>query len=77
MKIDKYVKFLLTIIAACLVLIVGKMYDFVTPVQAETTSSAAILNTQGNVVDVRIVGGVGYDENFDWWNVAVGYDRYR
>ena len=70
MKIDKYVKFLLTVITVCLVMIVGKMYDFVAPAQAETTSSVAVLNTQQtNVVDVRIVGGVGYSERSGNWHV--------
>ena len=74
MKIDKYVKFLLTVIAVCLVMIVGKMYDFVTPAQAEPASSAAVFNaTQNGVVDVRIVDGVGYDRRLDYWQV---YDPY-
>ena len=70
MKIDKYVKFLLTVIAVCLVMIVGKMYDFVAPAHAETTSSSAVLNTQqSNVVDVRIVDGVGYNNRLNYWVV--------
>ena len=70
MKIDRYVKFLLTVIAVCLVMIVGKMYDFVTPAQAEPAASAAVLNaTQNGVVDVRIVGGVGYNERSGNWHV--------
>ena len=75
MKIDKYVKFLLTVITVCLVLIVGKMYDFVAPAHAEPAASAAVLNTQQtNVVDVRIVDGVGYDGKDNCWNV---YDKWK
>ena len=72
MKIDKYVKFLLTVMTVCLVLIVGKMYDFVSPAQAGTASPAAVFDTQQtHAVAVHIVGGVGYDESDDRWNVVV------
>ena len=71
MKADKYVKFLLTVIAVCLVMIVGKMYDVVAPAQAAPTVAAGV-NQDGYVVDVRIVDGVGYDGKS--WRV---YDRWK
>jgi len=73
MKADKYVRFLLTVIAVCLVMIVGKMYDVVTPAQAAPTVAAGI-NQDGYVVDVRIVGGVGYDKKDNCWFV---YDHWK
>ena len=73
MKADRYVKFLLTVIAVCLVMIVGKMYDVVAPAQAAPTVAAGI-NQDGYVVDVRIVGGVGYNEKSNHWYV---YDHWK
>jgi len=73
MKADKYVKFLLTVIAVCLVMIVGKMYNVVAPAQATPTVAAGI-NQEGYVVDVRIVDGVGYDRTDNRWNV---YDNWK
>jgi len=69
MKADKYVKFLLTVISVCLVMIVGKMYDVVAPAQAAPTVAAGI-NQDGYVVDVRIVDGVGYSAKNDHWTVC-------
>ena len=69
MKADKYVRFLLTVIAVCLVMIVGKMYDVVTPAQAAPTVAAGI-NQDGYVVDVRIVDGVGYSQKYEQWRVC-------
>ena len=69
MKADKYVKFLLTVIAVCLVMIVGKMYDVVAPAQAAPTVAAGI-NQDGYVVDVRIVGGGGYSQKYEQWRVC-------
>ena len=70
MRTDCYTKILLTVIAVCFVLHILKEYDFITSAHAETTSSAAVLNTQQtNVVDVRIVDGVGYNNRLNYWVV--------
>jgi len=73
MKADKYVKFLLTVIAVCFVLHILKEYDFITPAQAAPTVAAGI-NQEGYVVDVRIVDGVGYDRKDKCWYV---YDHWK
>ena len=69
MKADRYVKFLLTVIAVCFVLHILKEYDFITPAQAAPTVAAGI-NQEGYVVDVRIVDGVGYSPKYERWNVC-------
>ena len=70
MKTDGYTKILLTVIAVCFVLHILKEYDFITSAQAEPAASATVLNaTQNGVVDVRIVGGVGYHSRLDYWKV--------
>ena len=68
MKADRYVRFLLTVIAVCFVLHILKEYDFIAPAQAAPTVAAGI-NQDGYVVDVRIVGGVGYNEKTNRWHV--------
>jgi len=68
MKADRYVKFLLTVIAVCFVLHILKEYDFITSAQAAPTVAVGI-NQAGYVVDVRIVDGVGYDKKTEHWQV--------
>ena len=70
MKTDRYTKVLLTVITVCLVLIVLKLYDPVSSANATPAVAAApSLAPQNNVVDVRIVDGVGYNKKINEWCV--------
>ena len=68
MKIDRYVKGLLTAMTVCLILIVIKMYEFIPSAQAAPAASVSTLsNPSGNVVDVRIVDGEGLVKLGEKW----------
>ena len=67
MKSDLYTKVLLTVIAVCLVLHILKQYEFISSARAESPVAVAPLAPQNNVVDVRIVDGVGYHKSYNAW----------
>ena len=70
MKTDRYTKTLLTVIAGCLVLIVFKLYNPVSSVNAApVVATAPSLTPEDNVVNVRIVDGVGYNQKQGYWHV--------
>ncbi len=69
MKTDLYTKILLPVIAVCFVLHILKQYEFIPSAQAAPAVATAPLAPQNNVVDVRIVDGVGYSEKSNTWSV--------